>query len=64
MAEATIPTFEALGVSVEALLEAKQGGWGAPEDIAKIVTHLASDDAGFVSGVAYVVDNGLSSSLL
>jgi NAD(P)-dependent dehydrogenase (short-subunit alcohol dehydrogenase family) len=64
MAEATIPTFEALGVSVDALLEAKQGGWGAPDDIAKIVTHLASDDAGFVSGVAYVVDNGLSSSLL
>lgn len=64
MAEAIIPTFEATGVSVDALIEAKQGRWGAPDDIAKIVTHLASDEATFVSGAAYVVDNGLSSSLL
>ncbi|MFZ0714727.1 MAG: SDR family oxidoreductase [Mycobacterium sp.] len=32
---------------------------GQPDDIAKVVLHLASDDAGWVTGVAYTVDGGL-----
>ncbi|MDF2999557.1 MAG: short-chain dehydrogenase/reductase [Xanthobacteraceae bacterium] len=33
---------------------------GAPEEIARAVLYLASDDASFVSGTAHLVDGGLS----
>ncbi|PZP55885.1 MAG: 3-oxoacyl-ACP reductase [Micavibrio aeruginosavorus] len=33
-----------------------------PDDIAKVILFLASDDAGFVTGVAMPVDGGLSAS--
>ncbi|ADH91316.1 short-chain dehydrogenase/reductase SDR [Ancylobacter novellus DSM 506] len=33
---------------------------GAPEEIARSVLYLASDDASFVSGTAHLVDGGLS----
>lgn len=35
---------------------------GQPEDVAKVVLFLASDDAGFVTGVMIPVDGGLSAS--
>ena len=35
---------------------------GQPEDIAKVMAFLASDDAGFVTGVNLPVDGGLSAS--
>jgi NAD(P)-dependent dehydrogenase (short-subunit alcohol dehydrogenase family) len=34
------------------------GRAGQPEDIAKAVAYLASDDAEFVTGTAFVVDGG------
>jgi NAD(P)-dependent dehydrogenase (short-subunit alcohol dehydrogenase family) len=35
---------------------------GTPEDVAKTVLFLASDDAGYVTGHALVVDGGLTAS--
>lgn len=35
------------------------GRLGRPEDIAKVILHLASDDADWVTGTAYTVDGGL-----
>jgi 3-oxoacyl-[acyl-carrier protein] reductase len=34
------------------------GRWGRPEEIAHLVTYLASDDADFIHGAAYVIDGG------
>lgn len=33
---------------------------GTPEDIAKLVAFLASDDAAFITGQTYVIDGGLT----
>ena len=38
------------------------GRIGQPDDVAKVVLFLASEDAGFVSGVMIPVDGGLSAS--
>ncbi len=35
---------------------------GTPEDVGKVILFLASDDAGFVTGVTLPVDGGLSAS--
>ena len=40
-----------------------QGRIGQPADIAKAVTYLASDDAGYVSGAVLFVDGGYKSGL-
>ena len=34
--------------------------YGKPEEVAKLVTFLASDDASFISGAQYTVDSGAS----
>lgn len=58
--DALIAGFEAAtGASAQGYFEQKQGRLGQPDDIAKIVVHLASDDAGWVTGIAYTVDGGL-----
>jgi NAD(P)-dependent dehydrogenase (short-subunit alcohol dehydrogenase family) len=58
--DALIAGFEAAtGASAQGYFEQKQGRLGQPDDIAKVVLHLASDDAGWVTGVAYTVDGGL-----
>ena len=36
---------------------------GAPEDVAKLVSFLASDEAGFITGQTYTIDGGRTSKL-
>ena len=38
------------------------GRLGRPEEIADAVLYLASDDAAFVTGTAFVIDGGLSAA--
>jgi NAD(P)-dependent dehydrogenase (short-subunit alcohol dehydrogenase family) len=55
--------FEAAtGQSANEYFAAKQGRLGQPEDIAKVVVHLASEEAGWVTGIAYAVDGGLTAA--
>jgi NAD(P)-dependent dehydrogenase (short-subunit alcohol dehydrogenase family) len=58
--DALIAGFEsATGASAQAYFEQKQGRLGQPDDVAKVIQHLASDDAAWVTGIAYTVDGGL-----
>jgi 2-keto-3-deoxy-L-fuconate dehydrogenase len=54
---------EEVGESLEAL-RARQpmGRLGAPDEIAGAVAYLASDDAAFVTGTAFVIDGGLTAA--
>ena len=45
------------------VVAAKQGRTGQPDDIARALVYLASDDAEFISGVALPSDNAMSASL-
>ena len=36
------------------------GRWGAPDDIAKVVLFLASDDAGYITGEDVIIDGGVT----
>lgn len=53
-----------LGVDLDEVMEAKQGGYGAPEDVARLAVFLASARSDFCTGGAYVVDGGATASLL
>lgn len=52
-----------VGESLDAL-RARQpmGRLGTPEEIAEAVLYLASDDAAFVTGTAFVIDGGLTAA--
>ena len=54
---------EEVGESVEAL-RARQlmGRLGTPQEVASAVLYLASNDAAFVTGTAFVIDGGLSAA--
>ncbi len=54
---------EEAGESLDAL-RARQlmGRLGTPEEIAEAVAYLASDDAAFVTGTAFVIDGGLTAA--
>jgi len=54
---------EEVGESLDAL-RARQpmGRLGTPEEIADAVLYLASDDAAFVTGTAFVIDGGLTAA--
>ncbi len=62
------PIFGKIGFSAEAVQQfavAMQERvplkrFGTPEDIAKLVIFLASDDAAFITGSEYVIDGGLN----
>jgi NAD(P)-dependent dehydrogenase (short-subunit alcohol dehydrogenase family) len=58
--DALIEGFEAAtGASAAEYFAAKQGRLGHPEDVAKVVLHLADAAQDWVTGTAYVIDGGL-----
>jgi NAD(P)-dependent dehydrogenase (short-subunit alcohol dehydrogenase family) len=58
------PIEAATGAKFEDLIAMKQGRWCTPEEIAETVAFLASDDATFVTGSAYILDNALSAAVV
>ncbi|HEV8625590.1 MAG TPA: SDR family NAD(P)-dependent oxidoreductase [Acidimicrobiia bacterium] len=55
---------EIVGVPFDDLAAMKQGRVGTPEEVAEMVAFLASDDASFCTGGAYVLDGGLQAGML
>lgn len=58
------PFEETLPMSFAEALEAKQGRLGTAEEVAEMVAFLVSDDASFTTGSEFVLDGGLTASLL
>jgi NAD(P)-dependent dehydrogenase (short-subunit alcohol dehydrogenase family) len=58
-------TFEAvLPIPFADVIALKQGRLGTTEEVAEIAAFLASDDARFITGAHYILDGGLTGSLL
>ncbi|MEB3045780.1 SDR family NAD(P)-dependent oxidoreductase [Rhizobium mulingense] len=56
-----VADLQALGVDVsDAAIAAQQGRIGEPEDVARAVLYLASDESSFVNGAHLFVDNGFT----
>jgi len=65
MVDRLAPDFEAATqVPFGDLLAAKQGRLGTPEEIAELTAFLASDRASWITGANYILDGGLSASLV
>ncbi|MBF6169450.1 SDR family oxidoreductase [Streptomyces gardneri] len=65
MVDRLIPDFEAAThMPFSDLVAAKQGRLGTPEDIAELTAFLASDRASWITGSHYVLDGGLTASLV
>lgn len=65
MVERLAPDFEAATqVPFGDLVAAKQGRLGTPQDIAEVAAFLASDRATWITGSHYVLDGGLTASLV
>ena len=65
MVERLVPDFEAATqVPFGDLVAAKQGRLGTPQDIAEVTAFLASDRASWITGSHYVLDGGLTASLV
>lgn len=65
MVDRLAPDFEAATqVPFGDLVAMKQGRLGTPEDIAEVTAFLASDRASWVTGSHYVLDGGLTASLV
>jgi NAD(P)-dependent dehydrogenase (short-subunit alcohol dehydrogenase family) len=63
MVDRLVAPFEAAtGVAFNDLAAMAQGRLGTPEEVAEMVAFLASDDASFVTGSYYTLDNALSAS--
>jgi len=65
MVERIVPTYEsALGMPFDEVLALKQGRMGQPAEVAEMAAFLASDEASFTTGSHYVLDGGVTASLL
>jgi NAD(P)-dependent dehydrogenase (short-subunit alcohol dehydrogenase family) len=65
MVERLVPKVEAIvGVPFSSLVELKQGRLGTPLEVAEAVAYLASDASSFTTGTEFILDGGLSASLL
>ncbi|WLP91714.1 glucose 1-dehydrogenase [Gordonia sp. NB41Y] len=65
MVERLVPDFEAATqVPFGDLVAAKQGRLGTPQDIAEVCAFLASDRASWITGSHYILDGGLTASLV
>ena len=65
MVDRLVPDFEAATqIPFGDLVAMKQGRLGTPRDIAEVAAFLASDRASWVTGSHYVLDGGLTASLV
>jgi NAD(P)-dependent dehydrogenase (short-subunit alcohol dehydrogenase family) len=65
MVDRLVAPFEgATGVEFGALAAQAQGRLGTPEEVAEIAAFMVSDEASFITGAHYLLDNGLSGSKL
>jgi NAD(P)-dependent dehydrogenase (short-subunit alcohol dehydrogenase family) len=65
MAARLAAPLEALApIKFEELVAVKQGRLAAPEDVAETVAFLASQNSSFITGSHYMVDGGLTASLI
>jgi len=63
MVDRLVAPFEAAtGVAFGDLAAMAQGRLGTPEEVAELAAFLASDDASFITGSYYTMDNALSAS--
>lgn len=65
MVERLVPDFEAATqIPFGDLVAMKQGRLGTPQDIAEVAAFLASDRATWITGSHYILDGGLTASLV
>ncbi len=65
MVERLVAPFEAAtGAEFGALAQQAQGRLGTPEEVAEMAAFLASEDAAWVNGAYYILDNALTASVL
>lgn len=64
MVDRLVEPFEAAtGADFDSVTAQAQGRLGTPEEVAEMCAFLASDDASFVTGSYYVLDNALTASV-
>jgi NAD(P)-dependent dehydrogenase (short-subunit alcohol dehydrogenase family) len=65
MVDRLVAPFEAAtGANFDDLTAQAQGRLGTPEEVAEMAAFLASDDASFINGSYYILDNALTASVL
>jgi NAD(P)-dependent dehydrogenase (short-subunit alcohol dehydrogenase family) len=65
MVDRLVEPFEAAtGAKFDDLVAQAQGRLGTPEEVAEMAAFLASDDARWITGSYYILDNALTASVL
>jgi NAD(P)-dependent dehydrogenase (short-subunit alcohol dehydrogenase family) len=65
MVDRLVAPFEAAtGANFGDLAAQAQGRLGTPEEVAEMAVFLASDEASFINGSYYILDNALTASVL